>query len=127
MAAPNIVNVATITGKTNVIKGLPADSDNALASLITNSASSGKVFKVNSIIAANTAAADSDVTLTVGLYRNSVGHRIISDITIAAGSAFTPVEKNLVLYLEEGDTIKCIAGTGDSGYIDVVGSFEEIS
>ena len=123
MAAPNIVNVATITGKTNVINGLSTTATN----LIANAGSSGKVFKVNSIIAANTATSDSDVTLTVDLYRNSVAHTIINDITIAAGSAFTPVEKNLVLYLEEGDTIRCTAGTGDSGLIDVVGSFEEIS
>lgn len=123
MAAPNIVNVATITGKTNVIKSLTTTATN----LIANAGSSGKVFKVNSIIASNTATSDSDVTLTVDLFRSSVAHKIINDITIAAGSAFTPIEKNLVLYLEEGDTIRCTAGSGDSGLIDVIGSFEEIS
>ena len=123
MAAPNIVNVATITGKTNVIKSLTTTA----TALIANGSSSGKVFKVNSIIAANTATSDSDVTLTVELLRSSVAHKIINDITIAAKSAFTPIEKNLVLYLEEGDTIRCTAGTGDSGLIDVIGSFEEIS
>jgi hypothetical protein len=51
MAAPNIVNVATITGKTNVIKSLTTTATN----LIANAGSSGKVFKVNSIIASNTA------------------------------------------------------------------------
>jgi hypothetical protein len=123
MAAPNIVNVATITGKTNVIKSLTTTATN----LIANAGSSGKVFKVNSIIASNTATSDSDVTLTVDLFRSSVAYKIINDITIASGSAFTPIEKNLVLYLEEGDTIRCTAGTGDSGLIDVIGSFEEIS
>ena len=123
MAAPNIVNVATITGKTNVIKSLTTTATN----LIANAGSSGKVFKVNSIIAANTATSDSDVTLTVDLFRSSVAHKIINDITIGAGAAFTPIEKNLVLYLEEGDTIRCTAGSGDSGLIDVIGSYEEIS
>ena len=123
MAAPNIDNVATITGKTNVIKSLTTTATN----LIANAGSSGKVFKVNSIIASNTATSDSDVTLTVDLFRSSVAHKIINDITIASGSAFTPIEKNLVLYLEEGDTIRCTAGSGDSGLIDVIGSFEEIS
>ena len=123
MAAPNIVNVATITGKTNVIKSLTTTA----TALIANGSSSGKVFKVNSIIAANTATSDSDVTLTVELLRSSVAHKIINDITIAAKSAFTPIEKNLVLYLEEGDTIRCTAGSGDSGLIDVIGSLEEIS
>ena len=76
MAAPNIVNVATITGKTNVIKSLTTTATN----LIANAGSSGKVFKVNSIIAANTATSDSDVTLTVDLFRSSVAHKIINDI-----------------------------------------------
>jgi len=123
MAAPNIVNVATITGKTNVIKSLTTTA----TALIANGSSSGKVFKVNSIIAANTASSDSDVTLTVDLFRSSVAHKIINDITIGSGAAFTPIEKNLVLYLEEGDTIRCTAGAGDSGLIDVIGSYEEIS
>ena len=42
MAAPNIVNVATITGKTAV----QAVGTSATA-IVINAASSGKVFKVN--------------------------------------------------------------------------------
>ena len=64
MAAPNIVNVATITGKTAV----QAVGTSATA-IVTNSGSSGKVFKVNALYIANvdgTAAAD----ITVDLYRS---------------------------------------------------------
>ena len=45
MASPNIVNVATIRGNTNVAT-LGATSGN----IVTNAASSGKVFKINTII-----------------------------------------------------------------------------
>ena len=53
MANPNIVNVATIKGKTVKIAAQKVASVAEGTQLITNAASSGKVFKVNSIIVAN--------------------------------------------------------------------------
>ena len=44
MAAPNIVNVATITGKTSVLT-----VTTSATAIVTNSAASGKVFKVNAL------------------------------------------------------------------------------
>jgi len=61
MAAPNIVNVATITGKTAVL----AVTTSATA-IVTNSAASGKVFKVNALYVSNVDgvnAADINVDL----------------------------------------------------------------
>ena len=49
MAAPNIVNVATITGKTATVA---LSSTNATA-VVSNAASSSKVFKINMIQVAN--------------------------------------------------------------------------
>jgi hypothetical protein len=49
MAAPNVVNVATITAKTAY--NTPANTSATV--LLANAASSGKVFKINSIVAAN--------------------------------------------------------------------------
>ena len=43
MAAPNIVNVVTITGKTAVQNVTTVATD-----IVTNSAASGKVYKINS-------------------------------------------------------------------------------
>ena len=51
MAAPNIVNVATITGS-SAYQSLTNTNDN---SLISNAASSGKVLKVNNIFVSNNA------------------------------------------------------------------------
>ena len=48
MAAPNIVNVATITGKS--VTGALGTST---ATLLQNSASSNKVFKINTILVSN--------------------------------------------------------------------------
>ena len=61
MAAPNIVNVATITGKTYY----DALADTNLTSLVLNSATSGKVLKINMLIASNvdgSSAATVDVS-----------------------------------------------------------------
>ena len=60
MAAPNIVNVATITGITT---GRALNTSTSTP-LVINTASSGKVFKINSIIVANVdGSSAADVTL----------------------------------------------------------------
>ena len=61
MAAPNIVNVTTITGKTAVL----AVTTSATA-IVTNSAASGKVFKVNALYVSNVdGAAAADVNVDI--------------------------------------------------------------
>ena len=49
MAAPNIVGITTVTGAT-AYKNL---ADTNATTLLTNAASSNKVYKVNSIVVAN--------------------------------------------------------------------------
>ncbi len=119
MAAPNIVNVGTITGKTAVLAAVGTSATN----LVANAASSDKVFKVNTIIVSNDHSAA--VTLTVDLYRSSTAYKLIDTVSIAANSAFTPIDKSIPIYLEEGDTLRVTAGT--ASYLDVVCSYEEIS
>ena len=68
MAAPNIVNVATITGKSATV----ALSTTSATTLVSNAASSGKVFKINMIQVANvdgTNAAMLRLTYTAPLWR----------------------------------------------------------
>jgi hypothetical protein len=117
MAAPNIVNVATITGKTAV----QAVGTSATA-IVSNSGGSGKVFKVNALYVSNvdgTSAAD----ITVDLYRSSTAYPIASTITIPADSSLDVVSK--AIYLEEGDSLRCTASA--SGDLVAVCSYEEIS
>ncbi len=117
MAAPNIVNVATITGKTAV----QAVGTSATA-IVTNSSSSGKVFKVNALYVSNvdgTAAAD----ITVDLYRSSTAYAIASTISVPADSTLDLMSK--ALYLEEGDALRCTASA--SGDLVAVCFYEEIS
>ena len=117
MAAPNIVNVATITGKTAV----QAVGTSATA-IVTNAGSSGKVFKVNALYIANidgTASAD----ITVDLFRSSTAYPIASTISVPADATLDIMSK--AIYLEEGDSLRCTASA--AGDLTAVCSYEEIS
>jgi hypothetical protein len=117
MAAPNIVNVTTIIGKTAV----QAVTTSATA-IVTNSAASNKVFKVNSLYVSNvdgTNAAD----ITVDLFRSSVAYRIASTISVPADSTLDVISK--AIYLEEGDTLRLTASANSD--LEAVCSYEEIS
>jgi hypothetical protein len=117
MAAPNIVNVATITGKTAV----QAVGTSATA-IVTNSGGSGKVFKVNALYVANVdGSATAD--FTVDLFRSSTAYPIASTISVPADATLDIMSK--AIYLEEGDSLRCTASA--SGDLVAVCSYEEIS
>lgn len=119
MAAPNIITTSTITGKTAVLA-----ATTVATAIVTNSAASNKVFKINSIIAANvdgTNAAD----ITIDLFRSSVAYRIGNTITVPADATLVVLSREASIYLEEGDAIRCTASA--NGDIEVICSYEEIT
>jgi hypothetical protein len=117
MAAPNIVNVATITGKTAV----QAIGTSATA-IVTNSAASGKVFKLNALYVSNVdGTANADVT--VDLFRSSTAYRIVSTVVVPADAVLDVITK--AFYLEEGDTLRLTASAASD--LEAVCSYEEIS
>ena len=119
MAAPNIVNVATITGKTAV-----ANVSTVAADIITNSAASGKVFKVNSLVISNIDGA-SGADITASVYRSSIEYKVAHTITVPADAALVVISKDTSIYLEEGDAIRLTASA--NGDLQAVCSYEEIS
>lgn len=117
MAAPNIVNVATIIGKTAV----QAVGTSATA-IVTNSSGSNKVFKVNALYVSNvdgTNAAD----ITVDLFRSSVAYRIAFTVSVPADAVLDILSK--AIYLEEGDSLRLTANAAND--LEAVCSYEEIS
>lgn len=116
MAAPNVVNVQTITGKTAV----QAVGTSATA-IVSNSAGSGKVFKVNALYVSNVdGAAAADIT--VDLYRSSTPYHIAKTVAVPADASLDVLSK--VIYLEEGDDLRLTANA--SGDLEAVCSYEEI-
>lgn len=117
MTAPNIVNVTTITGKTAV----QAIGTSATA-IVSNSAGSNKVIKVNALYISNidgTAAAD----LYVDLYRSATAYRLAYKVSVPAAASLDFLSKPL--YLEEGDSLRLTAGATTK--LEAVASYEEIS
>lgn len=117
MAAPNIVNVATITGKTavQVITTTPT-------AIVTNSAASNKVFKINALYVSNidgTNAAD----INIDLFRSSVAYRIAYTVSVPADATLDVISK--AIYLEEGDALRLTASANSR--LEAVCSYEEIS
>ena len=121
MAAPNIVNVATITAKTVGA----ALGTSTTTSLLANSASSNKAFKVNTILVSNVDGTNS-ATVTVTHYEWVQTIDILTKgITVPAGSTVVLIDKNSFLYLEENHSIR--GGASAASDLEILICYEEIS
>ena len=116
MAAPNIVNVSSILGKS---KGQAITT--SLADVITCAAD--KVLKVNSIYVANIDGSNN-VEVDVGFYDSSetTTFYIIKTLVVPADATIDVLSNSI--YLEEGDKIQVLAGAASDAQIVV--SYEEL-
>jgi hypothetical protein len=103
--------------------------------LLPNPASSGQVFKINQIVAANVNGS-SAVNATVSIYTNGAvaqgsapsggaAYPIISTISVPASASLIVVDKTTAVYLMENQSITVTSGTA-SGITYTV-SYEIIS
>jgi hypothetical protein len=131
MANPNIVNVTTIYGKTTYY----TPSGTSAVVLLPNAASSGKVLKINQIVAANVNGS-SAVDTTVSLYTNGAvaqgsapssgtAYPIVSTVSVPADASLIVTDKTTAIYLEEGTSIIVTSGTASGITYSI--SYEEIS
>ena len=115
MAAPNLVNVATITAKSK-----QAALDTTLTTeILANASSSNKVFKINNIIVANI---DGSSAVDVSVFITKSGGSpiaIASTVSVPADATLVVVDKNTALYLEEGDNLEAGAGAASDATITV--------
>ena len=118
MAAPNVVNVSTITGRTDV-----QSVGTTAAAIATNSAASNLVYKINSLVVSNIDGVN-DADVTVDLFRSSVAYRIASTITVPADATLVVISKDIGLYLEEGDSLRLTASA--AGDLQAICSYEVI-
>lgn len=117
MAAPNIVNVSAMYGKTAVLV-----VTTSATAIVTNSAASGKVLKVNALYVANVDGTNN-ATVDVDVFRSSTAYRIAYTITVPADATLDLINKPL--YLEEGDALRITANANSD--LEAVCSYEEIS
>lgn len=125
MAAPNIVNITTLTGKTTYVNLTTTGS----TSVLSNASGSNRVYKINSLFVSNTDTANA-VNVTVNYYDSSsisaatTSGSLAGSITVPAKSNLIILDKSTALYLEENDAIGAIAGT--AAKLTVVCSYEDI-
>ena len=120
MANPNIVNVTSILGTTLVSTMITT----ANTTLLVNTASSGAVWKINSIIASNILAS-STATIDLQVNDGTNNKSILKSVSIPTAATLVAVDKNSSFYLTEGYSIKGSSATNTS--IDLLISYEVIS
>ncbi len=117
MAAPNLLGLTTGTAKTAVL-----EATTSATAIISNSAGSNKLFKVNRLWIANidgTNAAD----ITIDVFRSSTAYKIANTITVPADATLDFLSGGL--YLEEGDSLRLTASA--NGDLQGICSYEELS
>ena len=124
MANPNIVNVAAIYGNNSSV----SLTTTSATSLVSNAASSGKVFKINMIMVANvdgTNAADISINKYSAAALGGTAFPIASTISVPADATLIILDKTTSLYLLENESIGATAGTASD--LVVTTSWEEIN
>ena len=119
MAAPNLVNVTSILGKSmGASLGTGSNTD-----ILT--CESDKVLKINSIIVANDDGTNAS-TVTCSFYDNSASarYKIAHTVDVPAKSTLVVIGKDSPIYLEESDQIE--ANAGHSSRLDIIISYEEL-
>ena len=124
---PNIVNVTTIYGNTSTL--LISSTANPFATaLVNNPVSSGKVYKINSIVVANVnGASAADITIQIFSQDDlgGTGTAIASTISVPADTTLIVTDKTTAFYLLEDKSLGATASAAND--LVVTCSWEEIN
>lgn len=131
MANPNLLAATTASGTTTYY----TPGGTAAVVLVPNAASSGQVFKINNIVAANVNGT-SAVDTTISIYTNGAvaqggspsggtAYPIVSTVSVPADASLIVVDKTTGLYLMEGSSITVTSGTASGITYSI--SYEVIS
>jgi len=124
VANPNLVNVAAIYGNNSSV----SLTTTSATSVVSNAASSGKVYKINMIMVANvdgTNAADITINKYSAAALGGTAFPIASTISVPADATLIILDKTTALYLLENESIGATAGTASD--LVVTCSWEEIN
>jgi len=123
MAAPNIVNVTNINGKSfgNVLT-----TSNAI--ILVKGSGSGNVLKINNIVVSNvdgTAAADVTIEFNTSAAGTGTATKLVSTVSVPADASLIVTDKSTAFYMEEDTSIKGLASANSD--LQVFVSYEVIS
>jgi hypothetical protein len=131
MANPNIAAASSILGTTTYL----TPSGTSAVVLVPNAASSGQVFKINQIVAANVNGSAA-VDTTVSIYSNGAvaqgsapsggtAYPIASTVSVPPDASLIVTDKTTAIYLMEGQSITVTSGTASGITYSI--SYEVIS
>jgi hypothetical protein len=131
MANPNLFAATTASGTTTYL----TPGGTTAVVLVPNAASSGQVFKINQIVAANVNGSAA-VDTTVSIYTNGAvaqgsapsggtAYPIVSTVSVPADASLIVTDKTTGLYLMEGSSIVVTSGTASGITYSI--SYEVIS
>ena len=131
MANPNLFAATTASGTTTYL----TPGGTSAVVLVPNAASSGQVFKINQIVAANVNGSTA-VDTTVAIYTNGAqaqgsapssgtAYPIVSTVSVPADASLIVTDKTTAIYLMENSSIIVTSGTA-SGITYTI-SYEVIS
>ena len=131
MANPNLLAATTASGTTTYY----TPGGTSAVVLLPNAASSGQVFKINQIVAANVNGS-SAVNATVSIYTNGAvaqggspsggtGYPVVSTVSVPANASLIVTDKTTAIYLMEGTSITVTSGTASGITYSI--SYEVIS
>ena len=131
MANPNIAAASSIYGTTTYL----TPSATTAVVLLPNAASSGQVFKINQIVAANVNGSAA-VNTTVSIYSNGAvaqgsapsggtAYPIASVVSVPPNASLIVADKTTAIYLMEGQSITVTSGTASGITYSI--SYEVIS
>ena len=131
MANPNLLAATTASGTTTYY----TPGGTTAVVLLANAASSGQVYKINQIVAANVNGSAA-VNTTVSVYTNGAvaqgsapaggtAYPIVSTVSVPASASLIVTDKTTAIYLMEGSSITVTSGTA-SGITYTI-SYEVIS
>ena len=124
MANPNIVNVSNIYGVTTTIYTITTST--SYETFVTNSANSGKIYKINTILFCNRNNSNSR-QIFCDLVQNSDGSTIstiIHGVNLPPKTNFILTSKSAMIYVPEDRDLRTRATGND---VSVICSYEEIS
>ena len=119
MANPNLFATSALYGKT---AGMAVTT--STTAIVTNSVSSGKVYKINSLIIANVDGTNS-ADVTVSIYKSTTQYKIANTIPVPADASLVVISRDNQVYLEEGDSVRISASANSD--LQAVCSWEEIN
>jgi hypothetical protein len=124
MANPNLLAASTAYGTTTYL----TPSNTTANVLLSNAASSGKVFKINQIVAANvngSAAVNATVSIDNAASGAGTDFPIIFNVSVPATASLIVVDKTTSIYLMENSSIVVTSGTASGITYSI--SYEDMS